>query len=165
MSIPIIFEPLFPIEAVICHCNTGWLDSSLTLMAHAAALPTSTTTFRGSSQGHKFGDVALLPFPSFFAAPPNTSSRQPTATPPAVEILSSTSSVSATTQSVATSAEEGETGCGVNVRAKPLETAGITTVKFLFQPGGHPPLSKEVYEHVSEKGCFKSHSVVQGCRL
>ncbi|KAM7534351.1 hypothetical protein Aperf_G00000107208 [Anoplocephala perfoliata] len=135
-------------EVVTCHCHTGWLDSPLTLMAHAAALPTSTNTYRGSSQRRKFGDVALLPFPSLFAAPPNTSFSQPVSTPPSIEIVTSKSSISTTTQTVENGVEESEAGRGVKTRGKPLETGGITTVKFLYQPGGHPPLSKEVYEHL-----------------
>lgn len=111
-------------------------------MAHAAALPTSINTFRGSSRSHKFGDVALLPFPSLFLSPLKKNFTRPVTAPIPSEIQSATTSTA--TQTVINVDEDTMNGGVVETNA-----AGIATVKYLYQPGGHPPLSKEVYEHVS----------------
>lgn len=119
-------------EVVICHCQTGWLDSPLALMAHASAFPTATNTFRGSRK-RLLGDTSLLPFPSLFAAPTGN-----TATPIAVEDAKVGRKPTFT---ATTSGGDGGRGGGEGENA-------IFTVRPLYLPGGHPPLSREVYEHL-----------------
>uniref|UniRef100_A0A0R3T3J6 C2H2-type domain-containing protein n=1 Tax=Rodentolepis nana TaxID=102285 RepID=A0A0R3T3J6_RODNA len=132
-------------EVVMCHCHTGLLDSPLALMAHAAALPTSANVFRGSSRIHKFGDVALLPFPSLFSSHLKNNSTRPVTAPIPMEVqLASTPTPTQT----AINANEATTTNGGAIETRERNVAGVATVKFLYQPGGHPPLSKEVYEHL-----------------
>lgn len=108
------------IDVIICRCQTGLLDSPLALMSHASAFPTATNTFKGSRKRH-FGGANLLPFPSLFATPNILTPRT-------------------TTASRGNIPPRGESG---------IENA-ISTTQPLYMPGGHPPLSAEVYEHVSQ---------------
>lgn len=104
-------------------------------MAHASAFPTATNTFRGSRK-RSFGDTSLLPFPSLSVAPAGSTIAMATTDGDAKVVRRS---------AVTTAPPRDDGGRG---GSGGVENA-IFTVRPLYLPSGHPPLSREVYEHVS----------------
>ncbi|KAL5968897.1 hypothetical protein TSMEX_003367 [Taenia solium] len=125
-------------EVVVCHCQTGWLDSPLALMAHASAFPTATNTFRGSRK-RSFGDMSLLPFPSLSVAPTGGTIATAAAAE-GIKVVRKAAVAAAPTGDDA--ADDTDDRCSGGVED------AIFTVRPLYLPNGHPPLSREVYEHL-----------------